>query len=106
MRAAARYTEPGCNSAVRTRSAVFRAPSFRIASARWLSKVLGLMRIRKAPCLFAYPSLMRLRTSRSRLVTGFCPATDANLPPDLRELALPQIYLASLAAHLPYPRAV
>lgn len=65
------YTAPGCSSAVRTRSAVFRAPSFRIASARWLSNVLGLICIRKAPCLLEQPSLIRFNTSRSRLVKGF-----------------------------------
>ncbi len=41
-----------CSSAARTRSAVLRAPSLRIASARWLSKVRGLISIRNAPCLF------------------------------------------------------
>jgi hypothetical protein len=41
----------GCSSAARTRSAVLRAPSLRMASARWLSKVRGLICIRKAPCL-------------------------------------------------------
>ena len=63
--------QAGCSSALRTRSAVLRAPSLRMASARWLSNVLGLMFIRKAPCLLEHPSLIRLSTSRSRLVSGF-----------------------------------
>ena len=46
-----RYTGSRCSSALRTRSAVLRAPSLRIASARWLSNVRGLMFILSAPCL-------------------------------------------------------
>ena len=34
-------------------------------------EVLGLIFIRKAPCLLEQPSLIRLSTSRSRLVSGF-----------------------------------
>ena len=45
-----------------------------MASARWLSKVLGLMFIRKAPCLLEHPSLIRLSTFAlapgQRLLTG------------------------------------
>ena len=48
---------------------MLRAPSLRIASARWLSKVRGLICIRSAPCLFEKPSLISLSTSRSRLVS-------------------------------------
>ena len=52
---------------------MLRAPSFRITSARWLSNVLGLMPMRKAPCLLVWPSLMSFKTSRSRRVRGFWP---------------------------------
>src|SRR6476469_843227 len=79
-----RENQAGCSSALRTRSAVLRAPSLRIASARWLSNVLGLIFMRKAPCLLEQPSLIRPSTSRSRLVSGFWPDSEANITPGRR----------------------
>src|SRR5260370_4954293 len=52
-----------------------------MASARWLSKVLGLIFIREAPCLLEHPSLIRLSTSRSRLVSGLRPDSDEIITP-------------------------
>ena len=43
------------------------------------------MFILMAPCLFEHPSLIRLSTSRSRLVNGFCPAVlEAHIHAGLR----------------------
>src|SRR3954463_7710582 len=83
-----REDQAECISALRTRSAVLRAPSLRMASARWLSNVLGLMFIRKAPCLLEHPSLIRPSTSRSRFVSGFWPDSDANITPGARPPSL------------------
>src|SRR5438128_1515248 len=67
------------------------------ASARWLSNVLGLIFIRKAPCLLEQPSLIRLSTSRSRLVNGFWPVSGANIWADLRAPSAGRRARASLA---------
>src|SRR5258705_13914549 len=63
-----------------------------MASARWLSNVRGLMFIRSAPCLLEQPSLISASTSRSRLVKGFWPVSDANITSAARLLSFDRAF--------------